>query len=79
MLRSLQCEISCNSITMPNNVVELLYYIKTHGRHHLEGRKTCYLPGFTGLKECRFNLFYHNLRLILYDCLMGLLALGAHE
>lgn len=46
MLRSLQCEISCNSITMPNNVVELLYYIKTHGRHHLEGRKTLLFTWF---------------------------------
>lgn len=59
MLRSLQC-VSWHTITTPNIIVELKKQNKNFkGTIWREGR-FCYLPGFTGLKEC-FNLFYCNL------------------
>lgn len=38
----------------------------------------CYLPGFTGLKECRFNLFYCDLTASV-KCFDGAAALGVHS
>lgn len=64
MLRSLQCEISWHTITLPNNVVERLYYIENPSKAS-SGVKEDFVIYLVSQAWKSFNLFYCNLT----DCI----------